>query len=115
MKAGHLCLDTCCLKCGRSADQVHQLELHHIVPIASLEPESTFNPNVQSNLATLCTDCHKSYHACYEQDYPADQFLSWVASVPLEEAWDKLKAYRAEKQQRRATEARKHRSRRASN
>jgi len=87
---------------------VKRLELHHIVPIKDVDPDSGFDPNVQSNLVTLCTDCHKSYHACYEESYPSEKFLDWLHFVPMDEVTTRLRDYRKAKRLERYKHALKH-------
>ena len=98
----------CCAKCSRSSAEVFQLELHHIIPIRDAPDDYSFNPNTQENIVTLCTDCHKAYHACYEPM----SFMEYLKQVPLMEAYAKLKDYRDEKQRRRQEHINKHRGRR---
>ena len=107
VKVGEITASDCCAKCSRSAHEVFQLELHHIIAIKDVSPDSTFNPNTQENVVTLCTDCHKAYHACYE---PMD-FKEYLADVPLIDAYAKLHEYREQKRIHRAEQARKHRGR----
>jgi len=95
-----------CLKCQRRAEDVFQLELHHKFPIKDVEPDSGFDPNVQENIATLCTDCHKGLHIGYE-DMPFDE---WLSTVSIKEMYEQLAAYREEKRNKKAEHAARHRN-----
>lgn len=105
VKRGVLVSDDHCAKCGKHRDEFDRsLELHHKHAIKDVDSQSSFNPNVQSNLVTLCHKCHKGYHVSYEQ-MEMDEFLS---VVPLQEVYEKLQAYRDEKQRQREFHKRKH-------
>jgi len=106
-KRGVINASPCCAKCSRTKDQVFQLELHHIISIKDLAPDSTFNPNTQDNIVTLCTDCHKAYHVSYEEM----GFIEYLNDVPLVDAYAKLQEYRDAKQRHRIEQMRKHRGR----
>jgi cytochrome c553 len=108
VKMGEIIASDCCAKCSRSAHEVFQLELHHIIAIKDVPPDSTFNPNTQENIITLCTDCHKAYHVSYEH-IPITEYLS---NVTLQEAYLKLKHYRDARDAHRREQAKKHRARR---
>lgn len=83
-----------CEKCLKHKDEFHRkLELHHKIALKDVDPDSGFDPNVQDNISTLCHDCHKGYHACYEDM----DFIKWLKTVSLEETYEKLSAYRQEK------------------
>ena len=105
VKRGVLVSDDRCAKCRKHRDEFDRpLELHHKRAIKDVEPHSSFNPNVQSNLVTLCHDCHKGYHVSYE-DMDMDDFLTGPL---LDEVYSKLQAYRDEKQRSRESHKRKH-------
>lgn len=93
-----------CLKCQRTADEVFKLELHHKIAIKDVDPDSDFDPNVQENLATLCTDCHKGFHVSYEDM----DFDEWLQNVSIEVMYEKLAAYRAEKLRKKREHAMRH-------
>ena len=97
----------CCAKCSRSSAEVFQLELHHIIPIKDAPDDYSFNPNTQENIVTLCTDCHKAYHAVYE-DLTIDDYIN---NVQLIEAYSRLQEYRDLKDARRQEAMKKHRGR----
>ena len=103
---GVLNLKDACEKCGKSCPEIKQLELHHKIALKDVEPNSGFNPNTQANLVTLCNNCHKGYHVSYE-DMDMDE---WLTDVPLEIVYQKLKAYREEKNKIRQQHIRKHRN-----
>ena len=109
LKQGKLRYDTCCCKCGRSSEEVIQLELHHIVSLNQCPPERDFNPNVQSNLITLCFDCHLAYHRCFEESFPEEKIVDWLNNVSMDEVNSKLTQYRKEREERRRFHIEKHR------
>jgi 5-methylcytosine-specific restriction endonuclease McrA len=96
-----------CLKCQRKADEVFQLELHHKISIKDAHLYPGFDVNDFDNIATLCTDCHKSFHVAYEDM----EFERWLEEVPLAEAYKLLAEYREEKRLYREAQKRKHRGR----
>ena len=102
---GYITLATNCAKCGVDATQCKQLELHHKFALKDVSPDSDYDPNVQENIITLCNKCHKGYHVSYE-DMDMDR---WLSEVPLEEVYEKLKAYRDERAAYRTEQIRKHR------
>jgi 5-methylcytosine-specific restriction endonuclease McrA len=106
-KNGLITAAECCAKCQRPAAEVHQLELHHIIAIKDVAPDSDFNPNTQENIVTLCTDCHKAYHVSYEE-LTIDQYLK---DIPLTEAYKLLAEYRRQKEERRRQARAKHQRR----
>ena len=109
-KLGQLVAASNCAKCGTTAEESgKKLELHHIISLASLEPESTFDPNVQENLITLCHACHQSFHKCYEDDYE-DRIMDWIKEAPLEEVRQRHSQYRQEKIAKKLVNAAKHRA-----
>ena len=100
-KNGVLKTECTCCKCSKTADELgRKLELHHIVPLNSLEPTDTFDPNVPSNLMTLCHSCHQAYHQCYEDKYPNTGVIDYVNDVPVEEAHEVLRLHRLEKRRK---------------
>ena len=110
-KSGYLKVDSTCCKCSKTAEELdRKLELHHIVPLNSLESFDTFNPNVPSNLITLCHECHQAYHKCYEDDYFGAAVIGYINDVPLEVAYEALRIYRSEKQRRKEMNTLKHKS-----
>lgn len=99
---------TCC-KCAKTAEDVgRKLELHHIVPLNSLEEFDTFDPNVPSNLMTLCHECHQAYHSCFEEEYPCAGVLDFVRDVSIEDAYEALRLFRLEKRRKSEMERLKH-------
>ncbi len=74
VKRGVLHSESCCAKCGKTSDEVIQLELHHIVSLNACPPERGFDPNLQENLIALCFDCHLSCHGFFEDDCPEDNY-----------------------------------------
>ena len=111
IRRGVLKVDRTCCKCSKTADELgRRLELHHIVPLNSLESFDTFDPNVPSNLITFCHDCHQAYHKCYEKEYFGSAVLGYINDVPLEEAYASLQKYRDEKQRLKEINTLKHKS-----
>lgn len=111
VKSDLLKYDSCCCKCGRTSEEVIQLELHHIVSLNSCPPERGFDPNVQENLLTLCFDCHLSYHRCFEDEYPEESILIWLKDVSLDEVNKRIEIYREERAERRKFHIAKHKGR----
>lgn len=93
LKRGAFIKDSCCAKCSATETTDVRLELHHKVSLKDVDPESTFNPNTQDNLITLCRTCHRGYHVSYE-DMGMD---AWLTDVPLDIIYHKLQDYRDEK------------------
>ena len=94
VKSGLLVAACNCAKCGTTAEESgRKLELHHIVSLSSLEPDDSFDPNVQDNLTTLCHRCHQSFHKCYEDDYGSD-IRRWIDEVPVDELDASFQEYR---------------------
>ena len=93
-----------CDKCRRHRDEVYQLELHHKVPIKTVELDADFDPNVPDNIATLCHDCHKGLHVGYEHL----RYDTWLSDVAIDEMYEKLRVYREEKEARRLMHAKRH-------
>lgn len=107
VRRGLLTPDDCCAKCHLKPPACPQLELHHKFPLKDVDPDGDFDPNVESNLVTLCHDCHKGYHVAYE-DLLIDD---WITNVPLDEVYQRLTAHREEKLASRRAHAAKHRNR----
>ena len=100
--------DTCC-KCKRHQSELSlTLELHHIIPIRECTEDLKDFPNTADNLATLCRECHHSYHACFESNHP--DFQQWMSDVPVETVRSELAAYKKQKKADRQKEAAKHRA-----
>lgn len=63
-----------CLRCGR--EEPAELEVHHILPV------SQGGTNEDSNLATLCSRCHRAAHGgsktSGEIAYPVADFREWT-------------------------------------
>lgn len=103
--AGRFTVADNCLKCHKHKDELPRcLELHHKIALKNVDPKSNYDPNVQDNLVTLCHECHKGYHVSYEH-MDIDE---WVATIPLEEVYQKLAEYRAERKRRDRAAIRKH-------
>lgn len=109
VKLGNIRYESCCAKCGRTSDEVLQLELHHIVSLNQCPPERGYEPNVQENIITLCFDCHLAYHRCFEDEYPEDSILNWLDQIPMEVVNQRLAKYRSEREERRRFHMNKHR------
>ena len=97
VKEGGIVAEDICLKCQKGTDDVFQLEMHHKIPIFMCLKDRTFDPNTQENIATLCSDCHKGLHVSYEDMV----FEDWLENVSIEEMYQKLEEYRAEKKAKR--------------
>lgn len=63
-----------CLRCGLEIES--ELEVHHIVPV------SQGGTNTESNLATLCSDCHQAAHGGSKTSgrttYSTGNFREWT-------------------------------------
>ena len=105
--SGLLCTADNCQKCQRSSDEVFQLELHHKISLKHFDQHIGVDLNAQDNLITLCSDCHKAYHAVYE-DLTIDDYIN---NVQLIEAYRRLQEYRDLKDARRQEAIKKHRGR----
>jgi len=81
--------------------------MHHIISLSSLEPDTTYDPNVQENLVTLCHSCHQGFHKGYEDDY-TNEIIRWIDEVPLDEVRSKLAQYNKEKAERKEFNRLKH-------
>lgn len=98
-----------CAKCGITAEESgRKLELHHIVSLRSLEPDDSFDPNVQENLITLCHRCHQSFHKCYEDSYEGS-ITDWLENVPVDELDARFRDYRRTVQARNEMHRQRHR------
>lgn len=66
-----------CLRCG--LEDIDELEVHHILPV------SQGGTNEDSNLATLCAQCHREAHAGSKTSgkiaYQVADFQDWVHGV----------------------------------
>lgn len=109
LKMGKLVAASNCAKCGITAEQSgRSLELHHIVSLTSLEPEDTYDPNVQENLTTLCHRCHQAFHKCFEDTYGDDRLLEWIQDVPMDEVNSQLTQFQARRAKIRQQHINKH-------
>ena len=74
---------TSCLACGfnfETAYGVHgknYIEVHHIVPISTLEEPSTIDP--RHDLAVLCSNCHRMVHRKQDVPLSVDELAKIVA------------------------------------
>ena len=108
LQAGLLKVANQCAKCGVTEGECGRpLQLHHVRSLSSLEPDDSYDPNVQDNLVTLCHQCHQAYHKCYEKQTD-DDFNHFLHKVPLEEAWEQYRLNREAVHERRRREIAKH-------
>ena len=74
---------TSCMACGFNfeiAYGVHgknYIEVHHVVPISTLEEPSTIDP--RPDLAVLCSNCHRMVHRKQDSPLSVDELVKIVA------------------------------------